>query len=250
MLAEAILLFAACAPPAFPQSPEYDAVSIKRSSPDNRMSVTAFDPGRLMARGVTLKDLIEWAYQFSPAQVAGGAPWMDSTRFDIEAKAEGSFNKDELLRMLQPVLRDRFQLALHRETREMSAYVLTLGSNPSQRRDAQGGRPTTIKVDSAPSANATGTTLIFTGQSVSMHYLVDYLTGHFERLVVDQTGLKNGFDFEIQVPLDEDGTMADKRETLSAAWMQVLPQLGFKLESKRTPVEVLVIDHAEPPSAN
>ena len=83
-----------------------------------------------------------------------------------------------------------------------------------------------------------------------MQYLTSYLTGIFDRLVVDRTGLKNAFDFKVEVGLDENDIITDKRAAVIAALSDALPQLGLKLVPQKESVEILVMDHAEEPSAN
>jgi len=242
-----LLLIALCVN-AFTQDASFDVVSIKPSPPGANMSRTSWDPGRLLASGVNLKQLIEWAYQVTDAQVAGGPGWMDSKFFELEAKAEGPYVREQLLRMLQPVLADRFKLALHRETKEMPVYVLTSGSNRSELHDAKGG-PANIQIQAVPAVPGDSLLLRVTGQSVSMQYLTSYLTGPLGRLVLDRTGLKNSYDFKVEIPIDE-RDINDKRSAVSTTLWNAMPKLGLKLDSQKEPVEILVIDHAEEPSTN
>lgn len=174
----------------------------KMSDPGGQGNQTQRDPGRLVLRGASVKQLIQWAYQVTPLQVSGGPSWLESKRFDIDAKAEGSHTKDELFQMLQPLLASRFNLALRREVKEQPIYVLTMGPNPYELRDAQAGQPTFIDLRGTP-LPGNGLTLEIIGRSVSMPFLVNYLTGRLVRVVVDRTGLKGEFDFNAQVALDE-----------------------------------------------
>jgi uncharacterized protein (TIGR03435 family) len=150
--------------------------------------------------------------------------------------------------MLRPVLADRFKIALHRETKEQSVYVLTMGTNRSKLQDAQAGQPTFIDLRGTPLPD-NGLTLEVVGQSVSMPYLVNYLTGRFARVVIDRTGLKGEFDFKAQVALDE-RDRSDKQAAVATAMSNAMPLLGLKLDSQKSPVEMLVIDHAEEPSSD
>lgn len=244
----ALTLLAAAS--ALAQVPTFEAVSIRPSAADSKSSQTTYDPGRIIARGVSLKQLVEWAYQVSPVQVSGGPGWMDSKFFDIEAQAEGEHTKDELLGMLQPVLAERFKLALHRETKEMSVYLLTTaGPNRSKLQAAQGG-PANIALGLAPRNPDKFVTLAITGHSVSMQYLANYLTGIFARLVVDRTGLDSSFDFRAEVALEENEIITDKRAAVISALSDALPQLGLRLETRKEPVENLIVEHVEEPSAN
>ena len=225
----------------------FDVSTIKPSPPDVDGSQTTWDPGRMLGRGVNLKQLIKWAYEVTDAQLAGGADWMDSKPFDFEAKAEGSHSKDELLRMLQSLLAERFKLALHREIKEQPVYVLALGKNKLRLREAQGG-PASIKIQ-ASRGTGDSITLKIVGQSVSMRYLCDYLTPIVGRVVVDRTSLSGGFDFQAEASFSTSVTN-DKRTLVSDAFLDALPQLGLGLNSQKMPIEILVVDHAEEPTAN
>jgi uncharacterized protein (TIGR03435 family) len=116
----------------------------------------------LIARGVSLKQLVEWAYQVTPVQVSDGPGWMDSKLFDLTAKADGEHSKDELLRMLRPVLSDSFKLALHPETRELPVYVLTAGPNRSKLQEAKES-PANIAMRFAPRVSDKDVTLEIVG---------------------------------------------------------------------------------------
>jgi len=243
-----LLLVMALCLVAFAQDASFEVVSIKPSPPGSNMSRTSWDPGRLLASGVNLKQLIQWAYQVTGAQVAGGPGWMDSKFFDLEAKAEAPHGREQLLRMLQPTLADRFKLALHRETKEMPVYVLTAGPNRSELHDPKGG-PSNIQIQAIPAVAGGSLLLRVTGQSVSMQYLTGYLTGPLNRLVLDRTGLTNSYDFNVEIPIDE-SDINDKQSAVSTTLWNAMSKLGLKLDSQKEPVEILVIDHVEEPSTN
>jgi uncharacterized protein (TIGR03435 family) len=121
--------------------------------------------------------------------------------------------------------------------------VLTAGTNRSKLQIAQAGQPTFIDL------RGNGLTLEIIGQSVSMPYLANYLTGRFVRVVLDRTGLKGEFDFKVASALDEHD-LSDKQAEVATAMSNAMPLLGLKLSSQKSPVEILVIDHAEEPSSN
>jgi uncharacterized protein (TIGR03435 family) len=244
----AVIVTAACGSSAWTQTDAFEAVSIKPAAPGFNLSRTGFDPDRLFGYGVNLKQLIEWAYDVTDAQISGGPSWMDSKYFDVEAKAEGRHTREELLRMLKPTLADRFKLMLHRETKEVTAYILTAGNNRSELREPKGG-PSNIQIQPVPGNTSKEMIVQVIGQSVSMRYLTGYLTSTLGRLVVDQTNLTNSFDFKVETTLDVN-EFADKREALSTVLSSVMPKLGLKLDSRKQVVEVLVVDGAAEPSPN
>lgn len=171
---------------------------------------------------------------------------MGAKQFDLEAKAEGSHTKDELLQMLKPLLADRFKLTLHHETKEQQVYVLALGKNKLKLQEAQPGRPANIRIQASAGDSIT---LKIIGQSVSMRYLADYLTNIVGRAVVDRTNLSGGFDFQTEASFSPSATN-DKRTLVTDAFLDAMPQLGLSLNSQKMPIEILVIDHAEEPTAN
>ena len=225
----------------------FDVSTIKPSPPDVNSSQTTWDPGRLLGRGVSLKQLIKWAYEVTDAQLTGGADWTGSKQFDLEAKSEGSHSKDELLKMLQSLLAERFRLALHREMKEQQVYVLAVGKNKLKLQEAQGG-PANIKIQSSPGAGDS-ITLKIVGQSVSMRYLRDYLTPIVGRAVVDRTNLSGGFDFQAEASFSPSAA-SDKRTLVTDAFLDAMPQIGLSLNSQKMPIEILVIDRAEEPTPN
>ena len=233
---------------AQPPQQTFEVSSIKLSSPDFNKSQTQWDPGRLFGQGVTLKQLVQWAYQVTDAQVSVRSGWIDTKRFDIEAKSDGSHTKDELLSMLQPLLAERFRLALHRETKEQQVYVLTAGKNGLKAQDPQPGHPASISLLPGPGP-ADSIILRIAGQSVSMKYLTDYLTNIVGRVVVDRTNFTGSFDFQAEASWNLSAN-SDKRTLVTDALLDAMHQIGLNLNSEKAPIEVLVIDHAEEPSEN
>jgi len=107
--------------------PAFEVASIKPSAPDARgMYIRLVPGGGLNVTNMTLKELITIAYRIQPFQISGGPPWLDGIHYDILAKPDGQAKQDEVPLMLQALLADRFQLILHRETRELPVYALVL----------------------------------------------------------------------------------------------------------------------------
>jgi uncharacterized protein (TIGR03435 family) len=174
---------------------------------------------------------------------------MDSQHFDMEAKTEGAHTREQLLLMLQPALADRFKLALHRETKQLPVYVLVAGANRAELHETKGG-PSNIQIQGVPGGPGKSVTLQVIGQSVSMQYLTGYLTNILGRLVTDRTNLDRSFDFKVEVTLEENDVIADKRSAVGTALMDAMAKLGLKLDSQKETVDVLILDHAEQPSPN
>ncbi|HEY2381727.1 MAG TPA: TIGR03435 family protein, partial [Terriglobia bacterium] len=84
------------------------------------------EPGRLVVSNMPVKTLIAWAYSVRDFQISGGPGWIDSTHYDIEGRADGSPSQDQIKQMMQTLLGERFGLSLHKGTKELPIYRLTL----------------------------------------------------------------------------------------------------------------------------
>ena len=127
----AITLIAVIAPSAFSQTneatrPSFEVATIKPNNPDGRQMIIGRPGGRVSIVGATVKVLVATAYRVRDFQVIGGPNWINTERFDIEAKAEEGANRQGQagLLMMQSLLADRFQLKIHTETRELPLYEL------------------------------------------------------------------------------------------------------------------------------
>lgn len=209
----------------------FEVASIKPNPTGGGHSDTDVDGNLLRMKNVTLKACITWAYRMTDSQISG-PDWLTSERFDITAKAESGPPKPE---MLAAALEERFKLAVHRETREMTVFALTV---------AKGG-PKLKKVDPGED-DTTSRRGHLTATRVSMNGLARFLAGPNVRLgrpVVNKTGLDGVFDFDLDwTPGVSDPKSADAAPLIFVALQE---QLGLKLEAQKGPVEVLVIDHVE-----
>jgi uncharacterized protein (TIGR03435 family) len=203
---------------------------------------TKITPGTLHMRDVTVDTCIKWAYNVQEAQVAGPDS-LRAERYDIQAKADGPANEEQMRLMLRQLLADRFKLTFHRETRVMRAYALTV---------VRGGHKMHESApDTPPSRENTAISTI--AKSISMVEFANFLADAVETPVVDQTNLKGRYDFVLDFTpylpvLDRPLELHDFLEALQAALER---ELGLKLERlNKTPVEVLVVDHVEKPSEN
>lgn len=228
-------------------APQFAVSSVKPSEAvDGSSSGISTAHGRLNASNVTLQRCIIGAWGVSPSQIVGGPAWLTTDRFEISATSDEPTNDDAVfMLMLRGLLADRFRLALHTETRTMQAYVLEV---------AKGGPNTAgLKKTAAPdsvnsSTNTSGgnTQTSITARKASMDRLAKILARELRQPVVDRTGLSGDFDFTLawtrnNAPADTD---------LPTIFTAVQDQLGLRLRSEKVPLDVLVIDRAEKPSAN
>jgi uncharacterized protein (TIGR03435 family) len=232
-----------------PSPPTFEVASVKPNliggAEGNRMREHVdIAPGSVNMRNVSLSSCVQWAYRVSEFQISG-PDWLGSERFDIVAKAGGPASDDQMRLMLQALLTDRFKLALHRETKALPVYVLVVGKNGPKFQQSDGGGKSSI--DSPANSKAIGAF-----KKYSMQDLASLLSRQkmVNGLVLDETGLTGTFDFTLDftsyVPRDPKDMKDFKSDGVRfAIFSAVQEQLGLKLEAKKRPVSILVIDHAE-----
>lgn len=221
--------------------PSFEVASVKRSSPEMGTSDReSFNGGTLQMGNVTLKQIVRYAYGISETQIFGGPKWMDDYRFDIVAKADASATRDTLVAMLQPLLADRFHLTLHRETRTVAGFALEIARS--------GIRAPVSDQPGGPSSNTTRTSI--SARSFPMPQLAIRLAVALQRPVVDMTGEKRAFDIDLKWAPDGLQATGPGNAELPTLFTAIEEQLGLKLESRKVPVEALVIDSAEIPGDN
>ncbi len=224
-------------------APSFEVASIRPNKSGAQGGSSSFAAATYNGTNVTLKRVIRLAY--SPIQeFVGGAGWLDSEHFDITAKAEGNPSREQLQLMLRSLLADRFKLVVHKETRDVPAFALTLARSdgklgPSLRRSST----ECPEPNQGKGVGGCGFRIgdgALAGRGATMERLAAelILTG---RPVVDRTGLTGIFDIDLHWMPDD----------LNAELFTALrDQLGLKLEAIRAPAEVIVIDSAEKPSEN
>jgi uncharacterized protein (TIGR03435 family) len=197
-------------------------------------------------KNLSLKVLTGVAYSLPADRVLGGPKWIESERFDIEARAIGPAGDPELLRMLQSLLAERFHLAIHRETRTIDGYALVLAKDGLKIRpdDSPGGS----------SSNSSRGNLV--AKRVSMDKLVTFLSRTLGMPVVNSTDTKGAFTFTLEWAPEPARSVESPDKLLPDApagpslFTVLQKELGVKLESRKVPIEVLVIDKAEKPTEN
>jgi len=239
-VAVAMLCTAQCfgqAPPAF----EVASVKVSHAPPNNDASRTTV--GSVWMRNMTLRASIGMAYNVKELQVVGGPKWLDSERYDIDAKSAGAAQGPELMAMLQTLLAERFQLALHRETKMFQGYALVVNKAGLKMSAVEPGKP---------SVNTHNTSMA--AEKASMADLARNLSRRLKAQVDDSTGVTSVFDFKFELPPQDNRiapTGGDDPGAFAAALSAALQdQLGLKLEGRKIPVDVLTIDRAEKPAEN
>ncbi len=245
---------------------KFEVVSVKPADPDAQGARIQLAPGGGMNMvNASVKQLITFAYDVRESQVIGGPNWLESQRYDIIAKAPPSDGPSDPRQMtndqreilqrqlrerVRNLLAERFQLTIHRETKEVPIYALLLGKNGSKIQPAkeQQGFRHGMQLRRGQ-MNAEG---------ASLQMLTNALSNVTGRPVIDRTGLQGNFDFKLEwTPESAALTPGASGEPSSQVdlsgptiFTAVQDQLGLKLESQKGPVEMIVIDRLEKASAN
>lgn len=215
---------------------------------------------------VSIRDCIRVAYGVKEFQISG--PDSIRNRFNIEAKYPAGATKEQVPEMLRSLLRDRFKLQLHREMKERAAYALVVSKNgpklkptqikPSEYPDSPNRRPgTPVRGDIQIMGSPSGIRL--TGPAVTLSKLCETLSAFADKPVVDQTGLHGEYDIDfaflpenIQLMRKKPGSPGPGPDRGMDTQSEPLPTLfeavqddGLKLESRKAPVAMLVVDHIE-----
>jgi uncharacterized protein (TIGR03435 family) len=238
--------------------------------------------GRLAAPMVTLRDLVRAAYAVEDLQVVGGPAWASADRFDIEATTRPEATTDDVRIMLRALLRDRFKLDARMDTRELPVSVLELARTdgrlgPQLRRAGADCAPPTppanmpsVPPPPPPPPGGGRALLIMTTpfrcpaivtpwhmslRAATMSQFAYRLTAFLRRLVTDRSGLAGEYDLDLTYAPDPGVPPPMVNGTALTIDAPALPtamrdQLGLKLETSRTPVQVVVIDRADPPTEN
>lgn len=255
----------ACAQPRL----EFEVATIKPNPGEPGKAYVQPLPGRLLMQNFTVRTMSLLAYGVEDYQISGAPSWFASDRFDVQATAAGDASAQQMEGpMLQALLEDRFHLSLHRETKEMPAYELT-AIGKSKLQPTKDASCTPYPADAPPPrapapgqpwprfcgyfrSGAAGPSRTLDGTGISMATLANTLTrAELHKPVVDRTGLMGTFDVLLTWTPDSLANPTNPDAPAGTSIFTALKeQLGLKLDSARAPVEVLVIDRLEKPSAN
>jgi uncharacterized protein (TIGR03435 family) len=214
-------------------------------------------------------------------QIAGGPDWIDSDRFDVEAKTQGNFPETQAEAgfstsgesMLQALLAERFNLAVHKETRPLPVYALVAARSDRkpgpQLRSSSGAdcsKAPTGGPPTAPDPNALPRCGLFQfvggtaanvrharGRFMTLDQLAKSLETSVGRIVLNQTALDGHFSFDLEfTPGSPAGASPDPalaaNDSGTPIFTALQEQLGLKLESTRSPIDVIVVDRADHPT--
>jgi bla regulator protein BlaR1 len=280
-LVNVVTLHAQLLHPANGTLPSFEVATIKPNHSGGMNRGFRIMPAELKIENASVTDLIKFAYGIkSNAQLSKGPGWIDSDKFDIDAKIEESQVEaikklspnqlpDQERLMLQSLLADRFGLKLTSQTKELPVYALVVAKGGPKLKEAEVFSPPQSEQLPPPSPGEPrrkpGTHLptlmgrpgkLEAGE-VPMPFFTDWLSRQPEmadRVVIDATGLKGRYDLELTWTPDNGQPNllngAPQENTGPSIFTALQEQLGLKLEPQKAPVETLVIDHIERPSEN
>ncbi len=226
---------------ALGQTPSFDVASIRIAKREQGMHLdpVQFSPDSLTIRAVTLKTAIAWAYHVMEYQVQG-PEWLNADRYDFVAKAAAPVPEDQLRLMLQTLLADRFKLTLHRQTKVFQAYLLTIGKNGPKFQES--------KSEGASNIVPRQDTMSVVISRTPLSQLTEMLSKVLQTPVVDMTGLIGRYDITLNLAKylqDLQPAGGGPPDVVGVLLSGVQEELGLKLEAKKTPLDLLIIDGAE-----
>ena len=239
-------LFGQTAPPVAPSGPAFDVASVKPNpqaragGKGSRRGDFKVEPNRLTMTNVTLRTCVRVAFDVKDYQVTGPG-WLDEDRYDISAVAAEAGPPKQIHLMLQRLLAERFKLEYHRQTKELPVYVLMVAKGGPKFHESKTEGDFSVQ----PTGRATATV-----QRATIAQLVDMLTQVLRMPILDETGLTSHYDVTVDmtsyIPENfEHGPGAAPPDIGGIVIAAVQEQLGLKLESRKAPTDLIVIDHAE-----
>jgi uncharacterized protein (TIGR03435 family) len=241
---------------------EFEVATVKVSAPGGGESGIRATPGRLIIENASLRNLIMIAYKVRPSLIEGGPSWADSTLFNVEGRASTQAGADPMFLMLQRLLEDRFQLRLHRETKDGSVYLLTVAKGGSRLKAATCAPFDANHLPALPVAGETPVNYcgrirrgrgtleaegvgMVDGAGPPVQSLTGQLAEVLDRSIIDKTGLTGLYDIHLDWASDQTDVTAGP-----SIFTAMQEQLGLRLEGGRGPVEYMVVDRADKPVAN
>ena len=231
-----------------PAAPAFDVASVrvsqigKAGGEGSRRQSIQFSPDSVTMRNVSFRSCIQWAYHVMDYQVTG-PDWLATERYDIAAKSAATVSEDQLRQMLQGLLAERFKLAFHRQTKELPAYVLLVAKGGPKFKESQ----TEGEANIDPQPNRMAVVV----QRTPVSQLVEGLSNILRAPVLDQTGLKGKYDVTINIAkyipdmTEKRAEGAPPLDPIPILMTGLQEELGLRLESRKMPLDLLIVDRAE-----
>jgi len=249
---------------ASPDKPlQFDVASVKAvdaqsSRPRINGGSRVYPGGRVVIQGLSLKALIQMAFNVSAWQISGGEDWTDKIIFDVEAKPPDDtqapfklgnthfgLEDKRLQKMLQALLIDRFQLKFHKDTK--TGVVSAIEKTDKQLRLTLTKTEAPVFRDNPDFCSIGRVAAYWLISDCTIQEIGDFASNYvLHHPVLDQTGLDGHFDFRYQILQSDPSVMPSD----DSSFPDAIQAMGLKLQQSTGPVETLVIDHAEKPSGN
>jgi uncharacterized protein (TIGR03435 family) len=238
-------------PMAATADPAFEVATIKPRQGNEKERSYGFKGARFGAENASVTDLIKFAYKVQDRRIDGGPAWMNEDKFDIAAETDtpGQPSRDQQRSMVRKLLADRFGLKVQVVQRDFPVYALTVAESPAKvTADEPSGYDhgyvnVTDRKDGQTAVQFTHYTMPEFADAL-MNFIQD-------RQIVDETGLTGRFNFALMIPTNTAyGRQGPDDMDKATAYFGAVQPLGFKLVRKRSPLEVIVINHLDKPSAN
>jgi uncharacterized protein (TIGR03435 family) len=241
---------------ARPKFDAFDVATVKHTDPNERSRLLMMESDhKFIGKNFTLKLLIAAAYDMNPKTISGGPEWVSDEHYDIVAVTPGDVRptRNEQMAMLRGLLTERFKLAFHREAKEFSIYELQV---------AKGGEKMKASTAGGDVPPVVGPGMVYPqkidlpGRNASMADFVAVMQrAILDRPVVDKTGLKGRYDFNLVWAPDEtqfggEVPVATADAPSAPLFTAIQEQMGLRLEATRGPVQAIVVDKVERPQAD
>ncbi len=228
--------------------PKWDVVSVKPAQMPCGQSMMQPTPDGMKIECLSLQVIVKLAFGINEDSRILGAPgWLKQASYTVDAKVSGEdvaayakLGREQRSLMLQQLLADRFAMKAHRETKDLPVYALVIAKGGSKLKESSPEEAALgmMRMKGKGEIDSTG---------ASIDSLPMFLTRELDRPVFDKTGLTGKYDFTLRF---SPGPSAEPDSEAASIFTAVEEQLGLKLEPSRAPLDVLVIDHIEKPSAN
>jgi uncharacterized protein (TIGR03435 family) len=242
--------------------PDFDVVSVKENKGEDHMMRWMSTADRISITNLSLANILTSAYNIKQYLISGGPSWVYSTSFDVDAKVDAAdvqtFKKLSPAQhrlMLQKLLADRFHLAVHIETKMLPVYDLVVASGGSKLKASAPDPPPPADANPSDPPKPRGMMRMGAGwlelQDTPLGTFVEQLSYSVNRTVINKTGLSGKYDLTLKWTPDDQEPADDSSDNQAPHLFTALQeQLGLKLEPSKGPVDTLVIDHVEMPTAN
>jgi uncharacterized protein (TIGR03435 family) len=236
----------------------YEVASIHPSRPEaGPNSLISFGPdtykvgktpsNRFDAEAATISTILLMLNDWQPYRVVGGPKWMNTDRYDIHAKADAAIPPEKQRDAVLVLLAERFKLSVHRETRDIPIFVLLASKKPGGLKPASAGEDEDSRYNGS----------VITYTAVPMSDFINQVSLMLQSPVIDKTELEGAFDFTINLSAVASQAVSQTNTERRASAQdrvdrvrEALTAVGLKVEERKMPIEVTVVDQCERPSEN